>query len=200
MKKALRFRRAFFVGGLTKCKSDGIIAMGNKYRCIKQHFTDKEHNGKNCPYDNLTTEELSNIAKSKVVFVKYIDQDIKNHYDWALQNGKVSPLVSFETYIEIYESLKSIAIGKIAVDGTMIKHITNHCLDRVCGTTEKENGVKHEGISLQDLVTETVFVPLVLIHPFKEYCPVRGFSVLTTRFVLVPSFTNVQCVVCDSKP
>ncbi len=66
MEKALQFRRAFFVGGLTKYKSDGIIAMGNKYRCIKEHFTDKKHNGKNCPYDKMTSEELSELAMQEV--------------------------------------------------------------------------------------------------------------------------------------
>lgn len=29
------------------------------YKCVKGHFTDKEHDGKNCPYDNMSASELS---------------------------------------------------------------------------------------------------------------------------------------------
>lgn len=29
------------------------------YRCKQGHFTDKEHNGKNCDYDNMSASELS---------------------------------------------------------------------------------------------------------------------------------------------
>lgn len=38
--------------------------MANKFRCKQgNHFTDEEHNGIQCPYDKMSTEELSNIAK-----------------------------------------------------------------------------------------------------------------------------------------
>ncbi|MBE5731448.1 MAG: hypothetical protein E7353_00305 [Clostridiales bacterium] len=29
------------------------------YKCVKGHFTNKEHDGKNCPYDNMSASELS---------------------------------------------------------------------------------------------------------------------------------------------
>ena len=39
----------------------------NKYRCKSgRHYTDAEHNGKECPYDNMSASELSNIAKIEI--------------------------------------------------------------------------------------------------------------------------------------
>ena len=41
--------------------------MANKYRCKSgRHYTDKEHNGKQCPYDNMSPEELSELAKQEI--------------------------------------------------------------------------------------------------------------------------------------
>ena len=41
--------------------------MANKYRCKQgNHFTDEEHNGKQCPYDNMSSEELSDLAKQEI--------------------------------------------------------------------------------------------------------------------------------------
>lgn len=82
--------------------------------------------------------------------------DVENHYKWAIDNGVISPLISESIYKKIRNLVKDIAIGKRAADGTIIKEITNHCIDRLCGTTEKENGIKHEGISILDF-KETLF-------------------------------------------
>lgn len=40
--------------------------MADRYKCIQGHFTDKEHNGKSCPYDNISTKELSELARQKI--------------------------------------------------------------------------------------------------------------------------------------
>ena len=77
-------------------------------------------------------------------------KDIDKHYKWAIANGFISPLIDIRTYKNIYRKLNKIAIGKVVADGTTIRHITLHCLDRVCGTTEKQNGIKHEGVVLSD--------------------------------------------------
>jgi hypothetical protein len=128
--------------------------MANKNKCIQGHFSDKEHNGKQCPYDNMSSEKLSDIAKVEIEDKpKYKEKtvgDLRKHYDWAIKSGFVSPLISYEIYEDIRDKLHKIAIGKVAVDGTLIKQITNHCIDRVCGTIEKENGVKHEGVPIED--------------------------------------------------
>ena len=41
--------------------------MADRYKCIQGHFTDKEHNGKSCPYDNMSTKELSKLATQEIV-------------------------------------------------------------------------------------------------------------------------------------
>lgn len=108
----------------------------------------------------LSSDELSEVARQEIETApKYEEksvEDLKNHYEWAIANGFVSPLVSFELYKKTREQLQKISIGKKAADGTEIKEMANHCVDRVCGTTEKENGVKHEGVSLEDF-EDTLF-------------------------------------------
>ena len=43
---------------LTNSAKGGIVV--NKYRCeSNRHFTDKEHDGKKCPYDDMSASELS---------------------------------------------------------------------------------------------------------------------------------------------
>ena len=84
------------------------------------------------------------------------EKDIYDHYKWAVENGFISSLIDLSTYKKIYRRLNKIAIGKKAADGTIIKHITFHCLDRVCGTTEKPKGIKHEGVDLKDF-EDTLF-------------------------------------------
>ena len=51
------------------------------YKCVKGHFTNKEHDGKNCPYDNMSASELSEELKEEIPdkqksqkeFIKKID-------------------------------------------------------------------------------------------------------------------------------
>ena len=136
---------------------------GNPYRCVKNHFCKEEYNNKNCPHDKKSVND----SRREELIKKYssdpgvnlnnnyeIDNEeyraLKTHYDWAIDNGVVSAFISFNHYKSISKRVKEIAINKIAVDGTRIKHVTFHCVDRICGTTEKENGVKHEGINLND--------------------------------------------------
>lgn len=88
--------------------------------------------------------------------IRDTDDSISSHYKWAINNGVVSPLISESLYKKIRNLIRDIAIGKQAADGTTIREVTNHCVDRLCGTTEKTNGVKHEGISIIDF-RETLF-------------------------------------------
>ena len=139
----------------------------NRYRCKQgNHFTDAEHNGQTCPYDNVSASELAEELKvdlsNKIDFV-----ELNNHYNWAVENGIVSPLIDFAYYKQIALKLTDIAMGKIVADGTRIKVIKNHCIDRVCGTTEKQDGVKHEGILIEDF-EETLFNGKVIRKPSQN--------------------------------
>ena len=40
--------------------------MADRYKCIQGHFTDREHNGKSCPYDKMSSEELSDVARQEI--------------------------------------------------------------------------------------------------------------------------------------
>lgn len=45
--------------------------MADRYKCIQGHFTDKEHDKKPCPYDNMTAEQLSESLTEEVEDSKY---------------------------------------------------------------------------------------------------------------------------------
>ena len=50
--------------------------MADRYKCIQGHFTDKEHNGKSCPYDNMTAEQLSESLTEEIEEPKYQEKKI----------------------------------------------------------------------------------------------------------------------------
>lgn len=108
-------------------------------------------------FAEMSAKEISEELKEEISDSdNFIDKNLKNHYDWAVKNGKVSALISFSDYVNIADKLNKIAVGKVAADGTLIKKVSNHSIDRVCGTTEYEKGVKHEGIPLEDF-KDTLF-------------------------------------------
>lgn len=95
---------------------------------------------------------LQQVDKNSCYSGKIVDKNLQleNHYQWAVKSGLVSPLISLTDYIQVFNELNKRVIGKIAADGTKIEHITYHCIDRLCGTTEKKDGVKHDGIDIND--------------------------------------------------
>ena len=149
-------------------------------------FTDKELKG-------MSAKQLSD--KLKIDLDDDIDfSELNNHYNWAIENGVVSPLVSFELYKHISNQLKEIAIGKVAADGTLIREIKNHCIDRVCGTTERENDVKHEGVPLEDF-KETLFNGNVRKGVGKN----QNKIFITGKCVIVVNFKTGAIIQCNKK-
>lgn len=63
--------------------------MADRYKCIQGHFTDKEHDGKSCPYDKMTSEELSELATQEIETApkykeKKVDKKSLTSQEWAL--------------------------------------------------------------------------------------------------------------------
>ncbi len=69
--------------------------MATKYKCVKGHFTDKEHDKKRCPYDDMTAEQLSESLTEEVEEPKYIVKNIdKEKYlkcKFGAKSGALNP-------------------------------------------------------------------------------------------------------------
>ena len=63
--------------------------MADRYKCIQGHFTDREHDGKSCPYDKITSEELSELETQEIEDTpkyeeKKVDKKSLTSQEWAL--------------------------------------------------------------------------------------------------------------------
>ena len=107
--------------------------MANKYRCIQEHFTDREHNGKVCPYDNMSTKELSELASQEIETApkykeKKVDKKSLTSQEWALW------------YKAVAENKAQGYWAEELSDGTAILKVengNNHKLIITSGTFEK---------------------------------------------------------------
>ena len=83
--------------------------------------------------------------------------ELLRHYKYAREEGDISALVSFKLYNQGKQHLESRFIGKTAINGTEIKSVSNHFLDRYFGTIYRKSSrdPKHEGVSIGEI--EEVF-------------------------------------------
>ena len=96
---------------------------------------------------------------------KYIDKfvDIKynkpkefellHHYKYAREEGDISALVDFKFYKQGKKQLENRFIGQTANNGTEIKSVSNHFVDRHFGTIYRKNirDPKHEGVTIEEI-------------------------------------------------
>lgn len=69
--------------------------------------------------------------------------NLKNHYDLAIEKGDLTPLVDFDTYINIDKSIQNELVGLSTTNGIKIKSYSKHFVDRVCGSIEqRRSGVE----------------------------------------------------------
>ena len=107
--------------------------MADRYKCIQGHFTDKEHDGKSCPYDKMSSKELSKMAKQEIETApkyeeKKVDKKSLTSQEWALWYKAVSENKALGYWAE-----------KLS-DGTAILKVengNNHKLIITSGTFEK---------------------------------------------------------------
>ena len=95
-----------------------------------------------------------NVPESLVKFqeMKYNDEEqfrLLNHYKFARDKGKISALASFELFKSMKTKVENLTIGQTAANGTVIKSVSLHFVDRLIGTIYEDN--KHEGMSIKDM-------------------------------------------------
>ena len=80
------------------------------YKCVKGHFTNKEHDGKNCPYDNMSASELSS------ALVIDTEQKAREQYQ-AVMSGKGIVYLGKESYAKLCSAVKTKYGNKIPKKG-----------------------------------------------------------------------------------
>lgn len=88
---------------------------------------------------------------------------LKQIYDEDVAAGWISPLVSFEEYLVLYNRINNEIIGKTTSNGLLIKGQTRHFMQRLAGTMvdpkilkEQHRIVRRSGVELED-VMEVLF-------------------------------------------
>lgn len=80
---------------------------------------------------------------------------------WArgVDEGWISALVSFDTYSNVYGGLENEVVGERTQDGIVIKSISEHFMQRVCGTSidpkiykEKHRIIRRSGVEVDEVV------------------------------------------------
>ncbi len=75
------------------------------------------------------------------------DYRLKNYYNKAIEKGDLSPLVDFNTYKEINNSIRQNLLGLKTRNGIIVNSYSKHFVDRVCGSVEQ----KRNGVSIEDI-------------------------------------------------
>ena len=84
------------------------------YRCKQGHFTDKEHNGKNCDYDNMSASELSKLLKIELSEEK---EQIKFQ---EVMSGKGAVYLDKESYAKLCSAVRTKYGNKIPKVGNIL--------------------------------------------------------------------------------
>lgn len=88
--------------------------------------------------------KYNNIIEYKSLTYEY---DLKNHYDYAISNGHLSPLISFDTYKNIDIGIELELVGLKTTNQMEIKSYSKHFIDRVCGSIEQ----RRSGVKIKDI-------------------------------------------------
>ena len=78
----------------------------NNNKCIKGHFTDKEHDGKKCPYDDMSASELASALA--------IDTEQKDRERFQeIMSGKNIVYIDRESYAKLCSAVRTKYANKI---------------------------------------------------------------------------------------
>ena len=125
----------------------------------KRHYADEkqyEHWKEIVGAENMP-KTLAKFQKMKYNKRNQAKFELLRHYKYAREEGDISALVSFKLYNQGKQHLESRFIGQTAINGTEVKSVSNHFVDRYFGTIYRKSSrdPKHEGVSIGEI--EEVF-------------------------------------------
>lgn len=75
-----------------------------------------------------------------------------NSYIKSVKRGKISPLIGYDRYSEVYEEINDTLIGLETSDGIKITGQSEHLIERVFGVIkDPDTGLKREGVSIDEI-------------------------------------------------
>lgn len=118
------------------------------------YSSDKEQYAR---YKELLTNYIEPVRFDKFQEIKYNNKEqwqgikseyrLKNYYNKAIEKGNLSPLVDFETYKQVNNSIKQNLVGLKTRNGIIVNSFSKHFTDRVCGSVDQ----KRSGVTIEDI-------------------------------------------------
>ena len=71
-------------------------------------------------------------------------------YNKAVEKGDISPLVSFEVYLQISSEINEKIVGAVTSTGVEIKRFATHFIDRIIGQTSTPHPGMRQGVPVAD--------------------------------------------------
>ena len=105
------------------------------------------------------------VEKSNKTSYNIIDSDeskLLKEYERSIKIGELSPLVSFELYIEMSNEINNRFIGKDTANGIKITGKSYHFINRVFGSVEQ----RRNGVTLDEV--EESLINRIKVDPIKE--------------------------------
>lgn len=140
----------------------GENTLSKYHKMYNNTSSDKEQYNK---YKNILGKEKMPSTFAKFQDLKYKNSseydnlksiyNLKKHYNSAISNGSLSPLVDFDLYEKMNEDVKQYVVG-LKTNNCKIKHYNNieiksysrHFVDRIFGSIEE----RRSGVELDDIV------------------------------------------------
>ena len=132
----------------------------DKFRQKVENFsTDKKQYHR---YKNVLGKENVPDSLAKFQEMKYNDKEkwkLLKKYKTSRSTGKLSAFSTFEDYRKYRSIIQNEIVGLTTKDGIEIKSQSDHFIERVLGTTEKEGPYKNkkrEGVKIEDIISSII--------------------------------------------
>lgn len=99
------------------------------------------------------------LSLSEFQNLKYNDKEnwlLLQKYKRSRSSGKLSAFSTFGDYKKYHKIIQDEIVGRTTKDGVVIKSQSDHFIERVLGTTEKEGpqkNKKREGVEIEDVIS-----------------------------------------------
>lgn len=134
----------------------GAEAINTAEKLVKNRSNDRKQQIK---YLDLLGKQNIPLSLSEFQNLKYNDKEnwlLLQKYKRSRSSGKLSAFSTFGDYKKYRKIIQDEIVGRTTKDGVVIKSQSDHFIERVLGTTEKEgpqNNKKREGVEIEDVIS-----------------------------------------------
>ena len=134
----------------------GADAINTAEKLVENRSSDRKQQIK---YLDLLGKQNIPLSLSEFQNLKYNDKEnwlLLQKYKRSRSSGKLSAFSTFEDYKKYRKIIQDEIVGRTTKDGVVIKSQSDHFIERVLGTTEKEGpqkNKKREGVEIEDVIS-----------------------------------------------